>query len=266
MARFSPHKTTLGDLVSFDFLECKNNVSEHNNKNFEILIDRYYKSICGYVYAIILRRKISIGKLWVKFSYTVDDIAIDSIITASQMDDPTFEDLKKICFSIIESECMNIHLSIEDSFKKKERFSFLSDSEIKRQKRIYIIEERIALGRDVFISKRPKRETPSGTQWCSEHKQFLPSNEFYSEKLHYCKECNKRKNREYKKKRLSGIAPQRGVYLKGENHPKFKGWYFVNGEKFTNSYDAQNKTGINYRSIQRWCKEGKNGCSFIPCK
>lgn len=232
--------------------------------SFDTLFNAHYKSICGYAYAIILRRKISIGKLWIKFCYTIDDIAIDTILSASKMECPTFEDLKKICFSIIESECLNIHLSIEDSFKKKESFSFLSDLEIKRQKRIFIIEERIALDKGVFYSGRPKRECPSGTQWCAEHKQFLPSNEFYSEKLHYCKECNKRRNREYKKKRTAGIPPQRGAYLKGESHPKFKGWYFVNGERFTNSYDAQNKTGISYRSIQRWCKEGKNGCSFIP--
>lgn len=50
----------------------------------------------------------------------------------------------------------------------------------------------------------------------------------------------------------------------GEKHPKFKGWYIVNGFK----YDSANKAAIQNRvstpTIIRWCKQKTNYCYFLP--
>jgi hypothetical protein len=50
----------------------------------------------------------------------------------------------------------------------------------------------------------------------------------------------------------------------GENHPKFKGWY-VNqlGQRFASSYLLAKEEGLWPRTIYTWCKQGKNGYSFV---
>ncbi len=50
----------------------------------------------------------------------------------------------------------------------------------------------------------------------------------------------------------------------GENHPKFKGWYVVNGEKYGSPSLAEAATGISASKVFRRCKAGKKGCSFLP--
>ena len=50
---------------------------------------------------------------------------------------------------------------------------------------------------------------------------------------------------------------------KGSKHPKFKGWYVVNGRKFDTPTDAHKYTGINPKSVYRWCKALKNDCYFL---
>ena len=51
--------------------------------------------------------------------------------------------------------------------------------------------------------------------------------------------------------------------MQGECHSHFKGYYVFKSVKYTSSLEAQRKTGINYRSIQRWSKLKKNGWEFI---
>lgn len=52
----------------------------------------------------------------------------------------------------------------------------------------------------------------------------------------------------------------------GENHPKFKGWYFFNGNKYPSASIAQAQTGVNQKSIIRYAKGNKKGWAFIPAK
>lgn len=51
---------------------------------------------------------------------------------------------------------------------------------------------------------------------------------------------------------------------KGINHPKFTGYYVVDGIDYTSSYQAAEALGINYRTVIRRCKANKNGYSFKP--
>ncbi|MDP2692675.1 MAG: hypothetical protein Q8O88_03495 [bacterium] len=48
----------------------------------------------------------------------------------------------------------------------------------------------------------------------------------------------------------------------GKNHPKFKGWYVVNGVKYGSAPEAERVTGIKLHNIIRWCKKGTNGQNF----
>ena len=48
----------------------------------------------------------------------------------------------------------------------------------------------------------------------------------------------------------------------GERHPKFKGWYVIEGKKYGSSYEAERGTGIARYNILRWCKSGKEGYGF----
>lgn len=50
----------------------------------------------------------------------------------------------------------------------------------------------------------------------------------------------------------------------GENHPKFSGWYVVDGVKYGSTYEAMRATGVNYKTIGRRCKGNAPGYSFIP--
>lgn len=49
----------------------------------------------------------------------------------------------------------------------------------------------------------------------------------------------------------------------GDRHGKFKGYYIIFGKQYESSYLAEKATGVNYRTIQRRCKAGKPGYSFI---
>lgn len=53
---------------------------------------------------------------------------------------------------------------------------------------------------------------------------------------------------------------------KGIKHPKFKGYYVVNGVNYTTSTEAAQATGLNSRTIIRRCKEGQHKpyFDFIP--
>lgn len=50
----------------------------------------------------------------------------------------------------------------------------------------------------------------------------------------------------------------------GAKHPKFKGWYFINGRKYESANQAGKALNMVPKTVARWCKEGKNGCCFIP--
>lgn len=50
----------------------------------------------------------------------------------------------------------------------------------------------------------------------------------------------------------------------GEKHPKFKGWYVVNGFKYDSASRASIQNGVSVPSILRWCKAKKNYCYFLP--
>jgi hypothetical protein len=49
----------------------------------------------------------------------------------------------------------------------------------------------------------------------------------------------------------------------GENHPKFKGWYVVNGKKYASAREASEKTGIDQRKIRRMCHNKIDLCYFL---
>lgn len=48
----------------------------------------------------------------------------------------------------------------------------------------------------------------------------------------------------------------------GSKHPKFKGWYIVNGKPYASSYEAGKVLNRSNRTVIRWCKSGINSCSF----
>lgn len=50
----------------------------------------------------------------------------------------------------------------------------------------------------------------------------------------------------------------------GENHPKFKGWYIVDGERYTSSYIAAKAVGMHPKTIIAKCMKGVDGYSFEP--
>lgn len=53
----------------------------------------------------------------------------------------------------------------------------------------------------------------------------------------------------------------------GIKHPKFKGWYIINGSKFASAPEAAKITGLNSRTILRKCKNGKDkDFYFLPSK
>lgn len=50
----------------------------------------------------------------------------------------------------------------------------------------------------------------------------------------------------------------------GEKHPKFKGWYIVNGFKYDSASRAAIQQGVSVTTIIRWCKERSNYSYFLP--
>jgi len=50
----------------------------------------------------------------------------------------------------------------------------------------------------------------------------------------------------------------------GSKHPKFKGYYIINGVQYESTYIAEQQTGINKVTILRRCKANKQGYSFKP--
>ncbi len=50
----------------------------------------------------------------------------------------------------------------------------------------------------------------------------------------------------------------------GKLHPKYKGFYLINGKKYYSSKEAEQKTGMNRRTIQRRCLLNKDGFNFVP--
>lgn len=49
----------------------------------------------------------------------------------------------------------------------------------------------------------------------------------------------------------------------GDLHPKFKGYYLINGIEYGSAYEAAKHIGVSYKTVYRWCYGNKNGCSFI---
>jgi hypothetical protein len=49
---------------------------------------------------------------------------------------------------------------------------------------------------------------------------------------------------------------------RGENHPKFKGYYIVSGQTYSSSYEAAKATGIGARTIYRKCMKGMEHYEF----
>lgn len=49
----------------------------------------------------------------------------------------------------------------------------------------------------------------------------------------------------------------------GENHPKFKGWYVINGRKYTSANQASELTGIDPRKVRKMCMNKIDGCYFL---
>lgn len=60
-----------------------------------------------------------------------------------------------------------------------------------------------------------------------------------------------------KAKRLMAAAKM------GEKHPKFKGWWVVNGHKFASTGIAATSLKTYPKAIERMCKAKKNGCYFL---
>ena len=53
----------------------------------------------------------------------------------------------------------------------------------------------------------------------------------------------------------------------GEKNPNFKGWYVINGKKYSSAREAEKATGIAARTVIRRCKGGKdNDYGFISNK
>lgn len=50
----------------------------------------------------------------------------------------------------------------------------------------------------------------------------------------------------------------------GANHPKFKGYYVVNGIQYESANQASKYLGISTHTIIRHCKNKLKGCYFIP--
>lgn len=52
----------------------------------------------------------------------------------------------------------------------------------------------------------------------------------------------------------------------GEKHPKFRGWYIVDGKRYTSVRQLDREFNGTYsgKTIARWCKEGIYNCSFEP--
>lgn len=53
------------------------------------------------------------------------------------------------------------------------------------------------------------------------------------------------------------------VKKQGENHPKFKGWFVVNGRKYASAREAAQKTGIDAKKVKRLCINRVDGCYFL---
>lgn len=50
----------------------------------------------------------------------------------------------------------------------------------------------------------------------------------------------------------------------GENHPKFKGWYVVNGKKYASTYEAAKELGTYPKRIYIDCMKKRDLCYFLP--
>ncbi len=49
----------------------------------------------------------------------------------------------------------------------------------------------------------------------------------------------------------------------GKRHPKYKGFYLIEGKKYYSSYEAAQATGLNQRTLQRKCALNKDGFNFV---
>lgn len=57
---------------------------------------------------------------------------------------------------------------------------------------------------------------------------------------------------------------RRSQSKQGENNPKFKGWFLIDGVKYPSAHLASKVVGRPPKTIIAWCKAGKNGFSFVP--
>lgn len=57
----------------------------------------------------------------------------------------------------------------------------------------------------------------------------------------------------------------KSVQLKNvQSNKRFAGFYIVNSQKYDSAQKAADATGNTLKNIQRWCKNKKNNCDFIP--
>jgi hypothetical protein len=56
-----------------------------------------------------------------------------------------------------------------------------------------------------------------------------------------------------------------GDKKRGEKHPKFKGWWVVNGRQFASTFEAERALGKEWyaKKVYRWCLARKGGCYFL---
>lgn len=69
----------------------------------------------------------------------------------------------------------------------------------------------------------------------------------------------------YGRKASKETKHKQSIAKLGRDHPKYKGIYIVNGERFYSALECQRSTGIHQKTVIRRCKSPKNkDYSFIP--
>jgi len=65
--------------------------------------------------------------------------------------------------------------------------------------------------------------------------------------------------KQYKKETIKRMSKSK----KGENHPRFNGYYITPFGKFSNSIEIREKTGMSFNTIIKWCKNSSNKISTM---
>jgi hypothetical protein len=67
----------------------------------------------------------------------------------------------------------------------------------------------------------------------------------------------------YGKRQTAETRRKMSLAKRGERHPKFKGWWVVNGVKYTSCKEAATVNNTNAKRIERICKKRQDGCYFL---